>query len=248
MPEKRQNPDSNRIVRLDEVIDRTGLSRSTIYDKMDPKSPRHDRTFPPRVKLGLSAIGWEESALDSWILTRIHANRSLPASVQDHAPPKPELQEAPATSTQKSTQTDSARSSDVAVVYDLLERHAKTGTFMPYKQVMDPVRLWPDLPKDRVQVEQILERVTRKSHLEGKGLFGVLVQESLNGNSRPSDGFFRLATELGYSYANPDVFVQEQIERLFEFYEQPSSKSKGGVLIWINSRGKNFLTRTQKFK
>lgn len=248
MPEQREIRKSNKILRVEEVIERTGLSRSTIYDRIDPKSPRYDSTFPSRVKLGLSAIGWVESELESWILSRIQANRPVPVPVQEATLRKEQLPETLSASKQDLPQRDSASSADLATVYELLEKHAKSGTAMPYKQVMTQIRLWPDLPEDRAKVEQILERVSRKSHLEGKGLLGVLVHENTTEKSRPSHEFFRLAKELGYSYANQDVFVQEQTERLFEFYEQPVSKSKGGVLIWINSRGRNFLTRTQKSK
>ncbi|WP_460385228.1 helix-turn-helix transcriptional regulator [Pseudomonas amygdali] len=53
-----------------QVQDRIGLSRSTIYDRMDPNSPRFDSTFPRPVKLGASAIGWFESAITEWLKQR----------------------------------------------------------------------------------------------------------------------------------------------------------------------------------
>lgn len=56
-----------RILRLREVMTRVGLSRSTIYDRMNKTSPRYDKTFPKPVKLGQSAIGWIESSVDHWI-------------------------------------------------------------------------------------------------------------------------------------------------------------------------------------
>ena len=248
MPEQHEIAKSNKILRLVEVIERTGLSRSTIYDRIDPKSPRHDPTFPSKVKIGIEAVGWVESELENWLLSRIQANRPVPVPVQGTTLREEQLPETLSASKQELTQRDSASSEDLATVYELLEKHAKSGTAMPYKQVMTQIRLWPDLPKDRAKVKQILECVSRKSHLEGKGLLGVLVHENTAEKSRPGHEFFRLAKELGYSYSNQDVFVQEQTERLFEFYEQPVSKSKGGVLIWINSRGRNFLTRTQKIK
>nr|WP_026471590.1 AlpA family phage regulatory protein [Alkanindiges illinoisensis] len=61
---------SNRILRLKQVTALTGLSRSAIYDRLDPKSKRHDPHFPKQVKLGTSsnaAVGWHEAEILAWI-------------------------------------------------------------------------------------------------------------------------------------------------------------------------------------
>lgn len=55
------------IVRLASVIKLTGLSRSTIYDKQNPKSPRYDHTFPKKVSLGPRAVGWYFSEIEAWL-------------------------------------------------------------------------------------------------------------------------------------------------------------------------------------
>lgn len=51
----------NRIIRLRTVIDRTGLSRSTIYRKII------EGTFPPQLKVGVHAAGWSEAEVDRWV-------------------------------------------------------------------------------------------------------------------------------------------------------------------------------------
>lgn len=61
-----------RILRLKQVVDRTGLSRSTIYDRINPNSKRYDASFPKPIKLsggkeGSGAVGWLESAVNRWI-------------------------------------------------------------------------------------------------------------------------------------------------------------------------------------
>lgn len=61
------------ILRRKQVEERTGLSRSTIYDKLSRQSPRFDPTFPRAVQLGANAVGWIESEIDIWIRTRIDA-------------------------------------------------------------------------------------------------------------------------------------------------------------------------------
>jgi prophage regulatory protein len=51
----------NRIVRLRTVIDRTGLSRSTIYRKIA------EGTFPPQLRISINGAGWSETELDRWV-------------------------------------------------------------------------------------------------------------------------------------------------------------------------------------
>ena len=65
------------ILRLKEVMSRTGLSRSTIYDRRNPTSTRHDPSFPQQVVLGndAGAVGWIESEIDAWIQSRIGSSR-----------------------------------------------------------------------------------------------------------------------------------------------------------------------------
>ncbi|RMV16038.1 helix-turn-helix transcriptional regulator [Pseudomonas savastanoi] len=60
-----------QILRMAEVTRRVGLSKSTIYDRINPKSTRYDNTFPKPIKIGLSAIGWLDEHINSWIESRI---------------------------------------------------------------------------------------------------------------------------------------------------------------------------------
>jgi prophage regulatory protein len=53
------NPD--RIIRLKTVLDRTGLSRTTLYRKMA------NGTFPDNVQISVHGAGWHESAVNRWI-------------------------------------------------------------------------------------------------------------------------------------------------------------------------------------
>lgn len=54
-----------RIIRLKEVIDSTGLARSTIYKYIG------EGDFPKPVSLGDRCVGWVESEVHDWILARI---------------------------------------------------------------------------------------------------------------------------------------------------------------------------------
>lgn len=60
-----------KLLRIKQVQDRIGLSRSTIYERIDPKSPRYDSSFPRPIKIGLSAVGWLEESIDRWIESRL---------------------------------------------------------------------------------------------------------------------------------------------------------------------------------
>ena len=50
-----------RIIRLRTVLDRTGLSRTTLYRKMG------EGTFPRQVRISIHGAGWHESAVNRWI-------------------------------------------------------------------------------------------------------------------------------------------------------------------------------------
>jgi prophage regulatory protein len=49
------------ILRLKSVLERTGLSRSTLYRKM------RDGTFPKALRISAGCIGWRESDVDAWL-------------------------------------------------------------------------------------------------------------------------------------------------------------------------------------
>lgn len=56
-----------RIIRLKDVKHSTGLGRSTIYKYISEGS------FPRPVSLGDRAVGWVESEVMGWVMTRIEA-------------------------------------------------------------------------------------------------------------------------------------------------------------------------------
>jgi prophage regulatory protein len=57
------------ILRLPEVKARTGLSRSTIYERIKTN------TFPLPIRIGERAIGFIDSEIDDWIQARIAKSR-----------------------------------------------------------------------------------------------------------------------------------------------------------------------------
>lgn len=59
-----------KILRMRALTAKLGIARSTIYDWLDPKSPRYDATFPKQRRLGQQSVGWIETDVDQWILQR----------------------------------------------------------------------------------------------------------------------------------------------------------------------------------
>ncbi|APJ16725.1 AlpA family transcriptional regulator (plasmid) [Aeromonas sp. BC14] len=65
-----------KVLRIKDLMKKIGMARSTIYDRINPMSPRYDSSFPKPIKLGLSAVGWLEHEVDAWLIS-IAAQRPL---------------------------------------------------------------------------------------------------------------------------------------------------------------------------
>ncbi len=50
-----------RILRLERVLERTGLSRSTLYRKVN------SGTFPRQLKISVRCAGWRETEIEEWL-------------------------------------------------------------------------------------------------------------------------------------------------------------------------------------
>ena len=67
---------THMMLRLPAVKAATGLSRSTIYQRVA------DGTFPAPVNLGGRAVAWLDEEVQIWLQGRIDAARSLPNSAR----------------------------------------------------------------------------------------------------------------------------------------------------------------------
>lgn len=63
------------ILRRKQLESRTGLSRSTIYGRINPNSPSYDQTFPKPIELGAHSVGWLEHEVDAWLAAQIQKSR-----------------------------------------------------------------------------------------------------------------------------------------------------------------------------
>lgn len=52
-------------MRLKEVMKTTGLGRSTIYKYIS------EGQFPEQISLGARAVGWVDSEIDDWVISKI---------------------------------------------------------------------------------------------------------------------------------------------------------------------------------
>jgi prophage regulatory protein len=59
-----------KLLRRQDVEHRVGISRSTLYDKMNPKNAGHDPHFPLPIRIGATSVRWIEAEVDAWIASR----------------------------------------------------------------------------------------------------------------------------------------------------------------------------------
>lgn len=67
---------TSNILRLKRLKEKTGISRSTVYNKINPKSKYYDDAFPKPIRLGPGSIGWLEAEVNAWLASRVLAARS----------------------------------------------------------------------------------------------------------------------------------------------------------------------------
>ena len=60
----------NVILRISRLKEKTGLSESTLYNKLNPRSKYFDQDFPKPIRLGSGSVGWIEAEVDTWIMSR----------------------------------------------------------------------------------------------------------------------------------------------------------------------------------
>lgn len=60
----------DRILRLGSVLEQTGLSRSTLYRKIQAGS------FPAQVRISERCIGWRESDVERWLRNPMYYSRT----------------------------------------------------------------------------------------------------------------------------------------------------------------------------
>ncbi|OUR02599.1 DNA-binding protein [Pluralibacter gergoviae] len=70
LPRGDSSPEKYRLLRISEVINLTGLPKSTIYLKIK------NNEFPNQISIGSRSVAWVESEVNEWIGNNIK-NRKL---------------------------------------------------------------------------------------------------------------------------------------------------------------------------
>lgn len=80
-------PEPEKILRMRTVLDRTGLSRSTIYRMM------REGTFPRQVEISEHCRGWRESSINRWMADPVAYRETISAErlSVNASHPKPRL-------------------------------------------------------------------------------------------------------------------------------------------------------------
>jgi prophage regulatory protein len=81
-PEAQDGAMHPRILRLPQVLDRTGLSRSSLYRLHAAGS------FPRRVQISQRSVGWIESEVDAWLASKVGDSRTAATIAAPHVAPQ----------------------------------------------------------------------------------------------------------------------------------------------------------------
>ena len=69
-----------RIIRRKRLEELTGLSKSTIYARINPRSPTYDPAFPRPIEIGQGMknppVGWVESEVFTWLQLQVQSSRN----------------------------------------------------------------------------------------------------------------------------------------------------------------------------
>lgn len=60
-------PYADTALRIQEVCKTIGLSRSSVYGKLNPRSVQYDKNFPKPFKIGAKAIAWSKVDIMNWL-------------------------------------------------------------------------------------------------------------------------------------------------------------------------------------
>ena len=80
------------VLRFSQMPEESGLKRSAIYDRLNPKSPRYDPEFPKPFKLGQSghAVGFSKAEVRAWVRAQMAA-RAVPTRYTEPEQPAKRL-------------------------------------------------------------------------------------------------------------------------------------------------------------
>lgn len=67
------------LLNIKQVAQRIGLSKSSIYRRLNPKEKLYDPNFPKPVKIGDTTTRWVECEIEAWLQEIIEHRRYIEA-------------------------------------------------------------------------------------------------------------------------------------------------------------------------
>lgn len=61
------------LIRKSLLRDQLQVGNSTLYDWMNPASPRYDPMFPRPIKIGAASVAWVIDEIDEWVSSKIRS-------------------------------------------------------------------------------------------------------------------------------------------------------------------------------
>ncbi|MGL3104621.1 hypothetical protein [Bradyrhizobium sp. BR 1432] len=107
---------------------------------------------------------------------------------------------------------------EVQIVRDYLAEAAASRNVVFYEQVMKVLGLSRTVPAHRTKIGEILGKVSEESFARRKILLSAIVHRKTAGRTAPGPGFLPLARQLGFSWQDDRLFVEQQVERAFDHY------------------------------
>jgi hypothetical protein len=106
------------------------------------------------------------------------------------------------------------------IVYDMCRQAANEGKTITYSDVGSRIGLDMANEGERFKLGQLLDEVSRHEHAQGRPLLSVVVVHA-DGDTRPGDGFFVLARELGkFAGGDKDEFFFAELESTYAAWKR----------------------------
>lgn len=67
----------NSLLSAKEVVLRLKIGRSSLYDRINVRSPRFDKTFPRPINIGPGSVRWISTEIDAWLQGRVEERERL---------------------------------------------------------------------------------------------------------------------------------------------------------------------------
>ncbi|WP_334503435.1 hypothetical protein [Bradyrhizobium sp. AZCC 1678] len=115
----------------------------------------------------------------------------------------------------------------VETARDYLREAAAKRSIVFYDPVMKVLGLSRTVPADRTKIGEILGAVSEESFARDKVLLSAIVHRKTAGRTAPGPGFLPLARALGFIWQDDRLFIEQQVERVFDRYAG-TARSGGG--------------------